>query len=118
MEPEKDNTEQFRKAPQLVPFHWKKGVSGNPKGRPKGKTLKEFAREYLFAMSEEDKIAFLASLPPEIIWRQAEGNPHSTEEKRIAVIVPVPILGGASQAHTIMPALTQEALRGAIEDEL
>lgn len=58
------------------------GVSGNPAGRPKGKTMKEFAREFLMSMTDEDKLKFLNSLSKDIVWRMAEGNP------------PQPIVGG------------------------
>lgn len=65
------------KVPQLKPFQWKKGQSGNPKGRKPGKSLKEFARQYLQCLSEEDKVKFLAGLPMEIVWKMAEGNPQN-----------------------------------------
>lgn len=52
-----------------------KGVSGNPRGRPPGPTLKEFARQVLATMPDEEKLEFLKKLPPEIIWKMAEGNP-------------------------------------------
>jgi len=61
----------------LIPYMWKKGQSGNPNGRPKGKTLKEFAREYLESLPDDEKIDYLASLPTEIVWKMAEGNPDS-----------------------------------------
>lgn len=52
----------------------------NPNGRPRGKTLKEFARQYLMSLSDEDKLAYLAELPKEIVWRMSEGNPHNTQD--------------------------------------
>jgi len=65
---------------QLEPYKWKKGQSGNPHGRPKGKTLKEFAREYLESLPDDEKIEYLASLPTELTWRMAEGNPTNEND--------------------------------------
>lgn len=52
----------------------------NPAGRPPGPTLKEFARRYLMTLSDEEKLAYLESLPREIVWKMAEGNPHNTQD--------------------------------------
>lgn len=65
---------------QLKPYIWKKGVSGNPNGRPKGKTLKEFAREYLESLPDDEKVDYLASLPTDIVWKMAEGNPETKSD--------------------------------------
>lgn len=62
---------------QLEGFKWKKGQSGNLKGRPKGKTLKEFAKEYLMSLPDDEKIEYLAELPKDIVWKMAEGNPQN-----------------------------------------
>ena len=51
---------------QLQPYVWKKGQSGNLVGRPPGKTFKEFAREYLMSLPDDEKVDYLASWPPDI----------------------------------------------------
>ena len=50
----------------------------NPNGRPKGKTLKEYAREYFLNLPEDAKREYLEDLEkrkPGFIWEMAEGKP-------------------------------------------
>lgn len=54
-----------------------KGFSGNPKGRPKGQSLKEYDREKFSKMTPEEKENFLLSVSPELRYRMAEGNPDT-----------------------------------------
>jgi hypothetical protein len=72
------------------------GHAGGP-GRPKGKTLKEFAREYLLSLPDEEKQEFLASLPKEFVWRMAEGNPQThaditSKNKEVPIITGMRII--------------------------
>lgn len=71
------NNDKKDKVTPLLPFQWKKGQSGNPLGRPKGKTMKEYAKELLECQTEEERQEFLHGLPKEVIWKMAEGNPAS-----------------------------------------
>jgi hypothetical protein len=78
MEGEKQQTKQ--RAPWLKQYEWKPGQSGNMNGRPKGKTLKEWAKDFLMSLPDEEKLEFIKDLPPEIVWKMAEGNPDNKNE--------------------------------------
>lgn len=73
MNEESDNQSKNNDRPWL----WKKGQSGNLKGRPKGKTMKEWAKDYLNRMTDEERDAFMEGIPKEIVWKMAEGNPNN-----------------------------------------
>lgn len=86
---------------------WKKGQSGNIKGRPKGQTLKEYVKDMLSKLDDEEKLEFLKGMPKEVIWKMAEGNP--TEDKQLRITVPQPILGGVTQLSVEEQARLREA---------
>jgi hypothetical protein len=48
-----ENAEQYVPK-QLARYFWKKCQPGYPTGRPSGKTLKEFAREYLMSLPDDE----------------------------------------------------------------
>lgn len=74
LEEEKETTSRI--AP-LLPYMWKKGQSGNPKGRPKGKTMKEYARELLACQTDAEREEFLNGIDKRVIWEMAEGKAES-----------------------------------------
>ena len=66
-------------------------------GRPKGKTMKEFARDFLLNMDDDAKVAFLNSLDKGVIWRMAEGNPHNSEDQNVNANVRYTITRGEDE---------------------
>lgn len=96
-----DNTSEKQPPKQLQPYTWKKGQSGNPNGRPKGKTLKEFAREYLMSLPDDEKIEYLSSLPTEIVWKMAEGNPENKTDLTTAGKPIIQLASEIAEKHDI-----------------
>ena len=97
----------------------KPGYSGNLNGRPKGKTLKEYGRDWFLNMNDEQKMTYLIALEekrPGFAWAMIEGNP--SEDKKISISVPRPILGGITQPPALDAPETSEQVRHAIEGEV
>ena len=62
------------------------GNTANPAGRPKGKTMKEFAKEYLLNKTDEEKKAWIEENINKLdIWKMAEGMPKQDTEVALDV---------------------------------
>ena len=69
-----DNSQKNRAA-HLAPWQFKKDQSGDPLGRTPGKSLKEFAKEYLASLTDEERIGYFEGTDKVDVWKMAEGNP-------------------------------------------
>ena len=82
----------------LKGYQFKKGQSGNPGGMKKGtKSMKTWAKEYLESLPDEERLEFLGTLPSELVWRMAEGQPRQdnvVEGGKIPVTIQI-LNGGA-----------------------
>lgn len=65
------------------PWLFKKGKSGNPLGRPPGRSLKDRAKAYLAGLTDDEAEEYFEGMPKEIVWKMAEGNPESNDKLKV-----------------------------------
>jgi len=75
-----DELETDKQIQNSKPWLWKKGQSGNLKGRPKGVTMKEYVRDYLSKMTDEERDEWLEGIPKIDLFKMAEGNPETKSD--------------------------------------
>jgi len=109
-----NNTENIRNPDGT----FKVGNPGSP-GRPKGKTLKEFAREWYMNMSDEDKVEYLKKVEdkrPGFAWEMGEGKARQdtdiTSKGEKIAFVPAELISkhGITEQHT--PSGTEQDSAG------
>lgn len=88
---------------QLKPYQFKKGVSGNPMGRPPGRSLKDRAKAYLAGLTDDEAVEFFEGINKKDVWEMAEGK---AEQKTDITTAGKPIIQVAPEIltkHAIEP---------------
>lgn len=114
-------------APQLRPYHFKPGQSGNPAGRPKGRSLLSRILEVINDDKEgaEVALAFIEQLKrgsfphhKEIIERQEGKVPEKVElQADVNGRGEIEIMAGAGVVNEIMADALRRRKESGIEDE-
>lgn len=89
---EEANKPQRKSYDWLKQYQFQKGNNANPNGRPKGQSLKEFARIFLMSLPDEDKLDYLSTMPEDFVWKMAEGAPQTNTDITTGG-KPIPIFG-------------------------
>lgn len=77
---EEQNEQPRNSAEHLKPWQFKPGQSGNPFGRPPGRSLKDRAKAYLSGLTDEEAVEFWKGMNKKDVWEMAEGKAEAKTE--------------------------------------
>lgn len=103
MEPTKTHKKTYD---WLKPYQFQKDNPGGP-GRPKGQSLKEFAREFLMNLPPEEKLVYLSCMPEDLVWKMAEGNPKQEVDGEVKAVLNVIVPKEVAEAFNINESNTE-----------
>ncbi len=72
--------EELKEQSNSRPWLFKKGQSGNPMGRPPGRSLKDRAKAYLAGLTDEEAVEFFEGIEKVKVWEMAEGRAKQDTE--------------------------------------
>jgi hypothetical protein len=84
-------SEELKEQTNNRPWLFKKGQSGNPMGRPPGRSLKDRAKAYLAGLTDEEAEEYFEGMDKKDVWEMAEGKAKQDTGVDITVSGPISI---------------------------